>query len=394
MVDGDTLIRLTRTELYDQVWSKPLRTLCLEYGLSDNGLRKICKKHQIPTPTVGYWAKIQHGKSVRKAPLPLIENESAGTITISKDNSAAETKSEAEYDEDVLYLLRRVHDLGPYQVGNSLRGAHPLIRAAKEGFTKAQPDDQGLLSPHDIDGMDVPSIIVSKPSVPRALRFMDALLKALEAAGGKIEFEGDRWRRRTVVKFAGLPASGIRLRERYNQRPNDKSKDSGFYWRKWRYVPNGLLLLDQGPSSYGRAYCADTAKSSRIEDAIENALIAIIKEASDTRAQERKWEALRRREAELDELREKLKEQREAEQQRVDQLLAEANAVHQSRIIRSYVELVRQAGAGKGRFDSVRALEAWVKWASQQADRIDPLVESPPSILDQTIEDLDDDFDA
>jgi hypothetical protein len=49
--------RLTREELYEQVWSEPMRTLAPKYGLSDVGLAKICRKQRVPRPGRGYWRK-------------------------------------------------------------------------------------------------------------------------------------------------------------------------------------------------------------------------------------------------------------------------------------------------------------------------------------------------
>jgi len=49
---------LSREELYEQVWSVPMVRLAKEYGLSDVGLAKIGKKHNIPRPPVCYWAKV------------------------------------------------------------------------------------------------------------------------------------------------------------------------------------------------------------------------------------------------------------------------------------------------------------------------------------------------
>ena len=43
--------------------------LAKEYGLSDNGLRKICKKLKVPMPPAGYWTRIKYGKKVTQAPL-------------------------------------------------------------------------------------------------------------------------------------------------------------------------------------------------------------------------------------------------------------------------------------------------------------------------------------
>jgi len=50
-----------REELYELAWSKPFTELAKEYDISDVGLRKTCKKLEIPVPRVGYWAKIRSG---------------------------------------------------------------------------------------------------------------------------------------------------------------------------------------------------------------------------------------------------------------------------------------------------------------------------------------------
>lgn len=47
-----TSVELTRKQLYDRVWKTPMRTLAKEFGLSDVGLAKICRKHNIPRPPV------------------------------------------------------------------------------------------------------------------------------------------------------------------------------------------------------------------------------------------------------------------------------------------------------------------------------------------------------
>ena len=37
-----------------------------EYGVSGNGLAKLCRRESIPVPERGYWAKLAHGKRVKK----------------------------------------------------------------------------------------------------------------------------------------------------------------------------------------------------------------------------------------------------------------------------------------------------------------------------------------
>lgn len=63
-------IRLLRRELYDLVWSQPLRTLSERFGISDVALRKCCQRSAIPTPERGYWARKDAGKETFVTALP------------------------------------------------------------------------------------------------------------------------------------------------------------------------------------------------------------------------------------------------------------------------------------------------------------------------------------
>ena len=62
--------RLSRKELYELVWSNPMKVLCLRFGISDVALKKTCARAAIPTPERGYWAKREAGKSTFQLALP------------------------------------------------------------------------------------------------------------------------------------------------------------------------------------------------------------------------------------------------------------------------------------------------------------------------------------
>lgn len=68
--NNNSKIVFTRNELYDLVWSTPLLALSKTYFISDNGLRKICKRMNIPLPKAGHWMKLQFGKKVSVKALP------------------------------------------------------------------------------------------------------------------------------------------------------------------------------------------------------------------------------------------------------------------------------------------------------------------------------------
>jgi hypothetical protein len=45
-------------------------TVAAEYGISDVALAKICKKLDVPRPGIGFWNRVAHGQSLRRAALP------------------------------------------------------------------------------------------------------------------------------------------------------------------------------------------------------------------------------------------------------------------------------------------------------------------------------------
>lgn len=47
----------TKNELEAKVWSKPITMLASEFGVSDNAIRKRCRKYGIQCPGRGYWTK-------------------------------------------------------------------------------------------------------------------------------------------------------------------------------------------------------------------------------------------------------------------------------------------------------------------------------------------------
>src|SRR3546814_16529871 len=72
----------TREELYEFVWSKPMTHLAKDFALSDVALHKICRKHAIPNPPLGWWAKKAAGKPVKRTPLPRLKRGIGGKLTI------------------------------------------------------------------------------------------------------------------------------------------------------------------------------------------------------------------------------------------------------------------------------------------------------------------------
>jgi len=82
----------TREQFHELVWSKPMTALAKEFFLSDVALHKICRKHDVPTPPPGWWAKKQAGKNVTVTRLPKLKTGVSERIAI----AAGELRREPE----------------------------------------------------------------------------------------------------------------------------------------------------------------------------------------------------------------------------------------------------------------------------------------------------------
>jgi hypothetical protein len=70
------LAKYNRAELYEKVWSQPMRILAQQYTVSDVYLARVCRLLRIPLPGLGYWAKKNAGKATKKRPpLPPLPRE-------------------------------------------------------------------------------------------------------------------------------------------------------------------------------------------------------------------------------------------------------------------------------------------------------------------------------
>ena len=64
--DKFKLTEVDRKELEKQVWLAPTSVLAFQYGVSDKGLEKHCRKLGIEKPPRGYWQKVEEGYLVTK----------------------------------------------------------------------------------------------------------------------------------------------------------------------------------------------------------------------------------------------------------------------------------------------------------------------------------------
>jgi len=260
----NTGTKMSRKELHEQVWNKPITKLAKRYGISDVGLAKICKKHNIPRPLRGYWAKKAAGHKVKQLALPpgdevtIHITPNPYSRNASKYRSLVSSISPSDESGEV-----------PIVVPDRLSNPHPLIKQSSDILNSRQPNEFGLVSPPGKGCLD---ITVSKSSVRRALRIMDTVIKTLEKQGyGVYLSEG-----RTKTKIQEVPISfGISEKLAINKKKPEEHDLSGRYeFGHSRFieqrVPSGDLCLtihDAGDFHlYGCQQNWNDGKKSKLEN--------------------------------------------------------------------------------------------------------------------------------
>jgi hypothetical protein len=346
---------LSREELYERVWETPLSRLAIEFGVSNSGLAKICERNAVPRPKGGYWNRKHKG---RKPALPPCDEPRLRLIPIRQQEAQA---TEAEFDIEIRELLDRVRCLPQVRVPSSLHKPHPVVRIAEK-----QRRDPG-------DNLSFDSIMKVSPSQgKRAARFLNCLVKTTESMGGRVQVEASPRRgQQAAVYLCGERVTSVRVREICRRVRANEDR-----YRRTEHEPTGSLVVDSGPSC-NRIFCRDTEKA-KIEEGINQTIIAWLEELGRKRIQRLRRMAEDRERQERAHKALELREQQDAERKKVDDLLADAAAWEQSRILRSYITAVEAGGQPPSAEQEVAG--QWIGWAKAQADRLDPLTASPPSV--------------
>jgi hypothetical protein len=175
---GDETVFLKREALYKMVWTEPVSKLAREYGLSDRGLGKICKRLEIPVPGRGYW---QMKKKGLKIPVPPLRSAKKLNVTGAYIHRKSKSQRDGEQDHETCDLITAEKlSENKITVPSSLDSSHSLIAMTQRSLMGAKVDDRGLKQPRARGCLDVH---VGPDSIDRAMLIMDTLVKALETRG-------------------------------------------------------------------------------------------------------------------------------------------------------------------------------------------------------------------
>lgn len=373
-------IALTREELYELVWSEAMTKVAARFQMSDVALKKRCTKHHIPMPGRGYWRKVETGSPPKRIALPKLKN----TSPIIFDIRPVSMEKERVSDVDQAFLdYEAAH---PISVGSARARLDALTQAVLRDLKERQPGDYGAIRSRAPDTFEVRFHPSAKD---RVIAIIDALAKACRDRGFSFEDgkEGSRYDGHTAIVIDDVKLRPV-LEERMRRVPYQMTAEEaarrrrgGFvYTPTYSYVPTGELTLRfEGAYSTGLQTSWKDSRQKKVEERLNEVMIGLRALANHQLEERRKAADRKRRYDLIQEQRAELRQQIAEERKAVEALELDAKAWTRAQEIRTYIAAVEQQYAAQGRLD---ARQSWIIWARQQADRIDPLMTSPSSILD------------
>lgn len=176
--------RVSRDELYALIWKTPLNKLGSEFGITGNGLAKICDRLAVPYPPRGYWAKKNAGKSTLAFKLPARPDGIPEWVTI---HPTVPNRRPLPRVETVVEAAPS--GAAEVVVPKTLEGLHPKVKAWLIQHKREQQErkEENKLHRRELRTWARPLLDDLSGRDLYRFRVTSAIFKALEEAGGRIE---------------------------------------------------------------------------------------------------------------------------------------------------------------------------------------------------------------
>ena len=426
---------LSRQQLYDEIWQMSVAGVARKYNLNYAKLIAKCREANIPFPSSGYWTRKNMGKDVsgEVVALPHSDNENVELLlagvkaekkkkvishadephsdmeeglkkaassmkeqekeTGNEDQAVPvkETVEEGCADDAVLPFLDSVEKKRVLQAASELRirdkkKLHEQLIKYRKSMTewkqkqKEAQNQRGYQRRNRPD--DEPAFFneISPESQQRAFLILDALFRAVEELGGKVNADlsmrvmADTVRIRIAEGQDKVKHELTKQEARALVEYNDKVKRNGWaskpQIRKYDSIYNGKLriIFDNGE------YIRDTGKE-KLEDRLGDLLMRLYENSEEARIQRERLEEERRKREEEARRQAEIQKRKEDEVRRTRELLNQAEDYRIACEIRQYIAAVARQK------DITPETAAWIQWANRKADWYDPIVAAEDEYL-------------
>jgi hypothetical protein len=353
--------RISRTDLYDLVWSTPMMTIAGRFRLSGNGLAKLCARHRIPVPDRGYWQRREAGNAPAPPRLPPASHELLESVEIhvkSDPNDWLCEEQIAEFDSRIAAEQLAANRIEVEDVLSRL----PLVVSTRRAL---------IGTPH---GGPHLAMRVSNETRDRALRIAGAFVKACMTRGFALQSGKDSKAVDVQVCGESISFHFYEPTSRIEHVPTEKEHRERAAGRGWLipaydFVPTGKLqfIIDSYADEEQRTF-SDT-RSVRLEDRLNEVMTALLRTAKVLKARENYWAADRNACADEQRRRQEEEARKAAERRRRREIL---RAVHNFSRAESLYRLILAVESASSEIEN-EAVREWLAEARALADSLHPV---------------------
>lgn len=410
------IVKLTRKQLYDEIWELSVAGVARKYNLNYGKLIAVCKAENIPFPSSGYWTKKNMGKDVsnevvelsgmeeteiplitndatikriRKAKAKIVEEEQANIIedlevVATEELQQNKVENISKWPDGILEFLdeterNKVLELAcNLQINQNTRLHKTLVQYKKDIAdykTKLkEAQSRQYYNPRYNKPENEPEFFkeMSNECMSRAIAILDTVFKAIEYLGGSINSDLSVKIKKDIVRFRMVESQDKVKHEltkqeaqalvKYNDNVKNHRWASKPQIKKYDKVYNGKLRIVFGERSYIR-----DSESEKLEERVGDILVTLYEKAEENRQAREEREAAEHRRLEEARRREENRQRKEQEICLVKELVNKAEDYKIAMEIRAYI----QAAIDSGNEDIT---PEWIEWAEKKADWYDPSV--------------------
>ena len=416
------IVKLTRKQLYDEIWALSVAGVARKYNLNYGKLIATCKAENVPFPSSGYWTRKNMGKDVsneavelsgheemeislitndatikriRKAKAEIVENKQTDIIEDAKvvveELQQNKAESISKWSGGMLEFLDETERNKVLEVACNLQinqntYLHKTLVQYKKDIADyksklREAQNRSYYNPRYNKPENEPEFFkeMSDECMSRAIAILDTVFKTIESLGGSINSDLSVKIRGDIVRFRMVESQDQVKHEMTKQEAqalvkyNDDIKNHRWaskpQIRKYDKVYNGKLRIVFGERSYIR----DT-NSEKLEDRLGDILVTLYEKAEENRiAREAREEAERKRIEEA-RRREENRQRKEQEIHLVKELVNKAEDYRIAKEIREYIQAMIDSG-------SEDITPEWIEWAEKKADWYDPSIATEDEYL-------------
>lgn len=408
------IVKLTRQQIYDDVWELSVAGVARKYNLHYARLIETCKDTNIPFPPSGFWTRKNFGKDVSAEVIPLSGDGSILVDLLTNDSVVKRIKkikneektivqenfvetqniqnSERNSQEKKTIVVPKMSGILEHldeeerqsvlntafslEINKNARLHKALVQYKKQiadyNTKLKNAQNQRYYNSYYNNQRKEPDFFkeVSEEGTKRLMLILDTLFKAVEKLGGSVNDDLSIKIKNDVVRFRVTEVKDKIKHEitkqealellKYEDEVKRHSWASKPKIRQYDYVYNGRIRIIFSEKSYIR----DSMKE-KLEDRLGDILICLYEKAEENRiVRERIEEEQRKREEEA-KRQEDIRRRKIKEIMLTKELVNKAEDYRVASEIRAYIKAMIES-------DAEEVTPEWIEWASKKADWYDP----------------------